>query len=138
MKDLGVSAMDDPAAATFPSDHASYEHWISAECHRRTFWVLYVLESLSSAFAARPMTFKDSQLKVRLPMDEASFDFGIRKDTPPGKFLFLSWRSLWNNAERFRVPSVSYSSPNLLDGGAGPSRPGCVDLYDCYEPDYGD
>jgi hypothetical protein len=94
MKDLGVSAMDDPATAAFPSDHGSFEHWVSAECHRRTFWVLYVLESLSAAFTARPMTFKDSQLKVRLPIDEASFEFGIRKDSPPGTFLVLSWRNL--------------------------------------------
>ncbi|KAF8605952.1 hypothetical protein BDV93DRAFT_521291 [Ceratobasidium sp. AG-I] len=82
MKDLGVSSMDDPTAVAFPTEHNGFEHWISAECHRRTFWVLYVVESLSSAFTSRPMTFKDSQLKVRLPVDEASFELGLRKDSP--------------------------------------------------------
>lgn len=88
MKDLGVSSMDDPAAVAFPSEHNGYEHWISAECHRRTFWILYVVESLSSAFTSRPMTFKDSQLKVRLPVDEASFELGLRKDSPPEYLQF--------------------------------------------------
>lgn len=86
MKDLGVSAMDDPATVVFP-EQGSLEHWISAECHRRTFWILYVVESLSSAFTTRPMTFKDSQLKVRLPIDEASFELGLRKDGQPGASL---------------------------------------------------
>ncbi|KAG8727416.1 hypothetical protein FRC12_022518, partial [Ceratobasidium sp. 428] len=88
MKDLGVSAMDDPATVVFPAEHGSYEHWISAECHRRTFWVLYVVESLSSAFTTRPMTFKDSQLKVRLPVDEASFELGIQKELAPEYLQF--------------------------------------------------
>lgn len=83
MKDLGVATMDDPA--TFPSsstpERDMLDQWISSECHRRTFWVLYVLESLSSAFTSRPMTFKDSQLKVRLPVDEASFEFGLRGES---------------------------------------------------------
>ncbi|QRV74156.1 Fungal specific transcription factor domain [Ceratobasidium sp. AG-Ba] len=83
MKDLGVPSMDDPTAVVFPSEQSSYEHWVSAECHRRTFWVLYVIELLSSAFTSRPMTFKDSQLKVRLPIDEATFELGFQKDMPP-------------------------------------------------------
>jgi hypothetical protein len=92
MKDLGVSTMDDPANVTLSSsstpERDTFEQWVSAECHRRTFWVLYVLESLSSAFTSRPMTFKDSQLKVRLPVDEASFEFGLRGDNPPGTSYF--------------------------------------------------
>lgn len=93
MKDLGVSTMDDPTAIAFPSEQSGYEHWISAECHRRTFWILYVVESLSSAFTSRPMTFKDSQLKVRLPVDEASFELGLRKDSPAGMYRLPWWRS---------------------------------------------
>ncbi|CAE6402195.1 unnamed protein product [Rhizoctonia solani] len=92
MKDLGVSTMDDPANVTLSSsstpERDTFEQWVSAECHRRTFWVLYVLESLSSAFTSRPMTFKDSQLKVRLPVDEASFEFGLRGDNPPEYLQF--------------------------------------------------
>ncbi|CAE6382396.1 unnamed protein product [Rhizoctonia solani] len=92
MKDLGVSTMDDPANVALSSsstpERDTFEQWISAECHRRTFWILYVLESLSSAFASRPMTFKDSQLKVRLPVDEASFEFGLRGENAPEYLQF--------------------------------------------------
>ncbi|KAJ1306907.1 hypothetical protein OPQ81_007890 [Rhizoctonia solani] len=86
MKDLGVATMDDPAhvapSLSSTPERDTFEQWVSAECHRRTFWVLYVLESLSSAFTSRPMTFKDSQLKIRLPIDEASFELGLRESTP--------------------------------------------------------
>ncbi|KAG8760403.1 hypothetical protein FRC11_000464 [Ceratobasidium sp. 423] len=92
MKELGVSTMDDPANVALSSsstpERDTFEQWISAECHRRTFWVLYVLECLSSAFTARPMTFKDSQLKVRLPIDEASFEFGLRDEGAPEYLQF--------------------------------------------------
>ncbi|CAE6412959.1 unnamed protein product [Rhizoctonia solani] len=91
MKDLGVATMDDPANVAVSSstpERDTFEQWVSAECHRRTFWVLYVLESLSSAFTSRPMTFKDSQLKVRLPVDEASFEFGLRNEGPPEYLQF--------------------------------------------------
>ncbi|KAF8677665.1 Fungal specific transcription factor domain [Rhizoctonia solani] len=92
MKDLGVSNMDDPANIALSSsstpERDTFEQWVSAECHRRTFWILYVVESLSSAFTSRPMTFKDSQLKVRLPVDDASFEFGLRGDNPPEYLQF--------------------------------------------------
>ncbi|CAE6464979.1 unnamed protein product [Rhizoctonia solani] len=92
MKELGVSTMDDPANVALSSsstpERDTFEQWVSAECHRRTFWVLYVLECLSSAFTARPMTFKDSQLKVRLPVDEASFEFGLKGDSAPEYLQF--------------------------------------------------
>ncbi|KAH7335180.1 fungal-specific transcription factor domain-containing protein [Rhizoctonia solani] len=91
MKDLGVATMDDPAnvpVSCSTPERDTFEQWVGAECHRRTFWVLYVLESLSSAFTSRPMTFKDSQLKVRLPVDEASFEFGLRNEGPPEYLQF--------------------------------------------------
>ncbi|CUA78063.1 Transcriptional activator protein acu-15 [Rhizoctonia solani] len=92
MKDLGVATMDDPANVALSSsstpERDTFEQWVSAECHRRTFWVLYVLESLSSAFTSRPMTFKDSQLKVRLPVDEASFELGLRGESAPEYLQF--------------------------------------------------
>ncbi|KAG9096837.1 hypothetical protein FRC06_008274 [Ceratobasidium sp. 370] len=114
MKDLGVSTMDDPTAV-FPSEQNSYEHWISAECHRRTFWILYVVESLSSAFTARPMTFKDSQLKVRLPIDEASFELGIQKDAPPEYLQFPMTPQISRTAELGHLIRVTWIYTTVMN-----------------------
>ncbi|KAG9124016.1 hypothetical protein FRC07_013197 [Ceratobasidium sp. 392] len=115
MKDLGVYAMDDPGAVVFPSEQSSHEHWISAECHRRTFWVLYVVESLSSAFTTRPMTFKDSQLKVRLPIDEASFELGIQKDLPPEYLQFPITPQVSNTAELGHLVRVTWIYTTVMN-----------------------
>ncbi|KAG8748376.1 hypothetical protein FRC10_005923 [Ceratobasidium sp. 414] len=115
MKDLGVPAMDDPVAAAFPSEQSSYEHWISVECHRRTFWVLYVVESLSSAFTTRPMTFKDSQLKVRLPIDEASFELGIQKDSPPEYLQFPTTPQVSHTAELGHLVRVTWIYTTVMN-----------------------
>ncbi|KAG9093471.1 hypothetical protein FS749_014323 [Ceratobasidium sp. UAMH 11750] len=115
MKDLGVSAMDDPAAVVFPSEQSSYEHWISAECHRRTFWVLYVVESLSSAFTTRPMTFKDSQLKVRLPIDEACFELGIQKESPPEYLQFPMTPQISHTAELGHLVRVTWIYTTVMN-----------------------
>ncbi|CAE6446218.1 unnamed protein product [Rhizoctonia solani] len=137
MKDLGVATMDDPANVALSSpptpERDTFEQWASAECHRRTFWVLYVLESLSSAFTSRPMTFKHSQLKVRLPVDEASFELGVRGESAPeylqfpmlqtktsstGEFGHLSWESSLPERLRFNEQTLHNQIEALKNGGS--------------------
>jgi hypothetical protein len=41
------------------------------------------------------MAFKDSQSKMPLPVDQLSFDLGLKNDLPPGELRFLGGGGCW-------------------------------------------
>ncbi|EJU03652.1 hypothetical protein DACRYDRAFT_105815 [Dacryopinax primogenitus] len=57
-----------------------------AESYRRTFWLIYFIESLCSTFTERPLSFKESEFAVRLPMKDSRFEIFADAE-PPTEFL---------------------------------------------------
>ena len=57
------------------------------ECARRCYWIIYFLHVLSTACTRNVRQFSAENMRMRLPVDEASFELGIQSQTP-GKSLF--------------------------------------------------
>ncbi|KZP01590.1 hypothetical protein CALVIDRAFT_11748 [Calocera viscosa TUFC12733] len=59
---------------------------LPSESYRRTFWLIYFVESLCSTFTERPLSFKESEFAVRLPMKDSRFEIFADAE-PPTEFL---------------------------------------------------
>ena len=52
---------------------------------RRIFWLIHLLDVIASIYFKKPVTFTESELRLRLPVDETSFEMGVHS-TLPGMF----------------------------------------------------
>ncbi|KAI1432409.1 fungal-specific transcription factor domain-containing protein [Xylaria sp. CBS 124048] len=83
---MKLSQMDAPnVVATSPiAGGSGHGDWIDIESKRRTFWVAYSLDRLTSAMDGLPLTFHDKQITTRLPVSDPDFA-GVR----PSSTCFL-------------------------------------------------
>lgn len=80
---LGVHSPEHPTLTPVPSPefiHGSIER----EAIRRIFWLIHLLDVMASIYFKKPITFTDSELRLRLPVDETSFELGVHSTLPGG------------------------------------------------------
>lgn len=80
---LGVHSPEHPTLTPVPSQEfvlASLER----EAIRRIFWLIHLLDVIASIYFKKPVTFTDSELRLRLPVDETSFEMGVHSTLPGG------------------------------------------------------
>jgi len=82
IEQLGVYQADNPILTPAPSLEF-IDASIERECARRVFWLIHISDALGSVLYRRPMLAKESQLKLRLPVDETTFLFTVH-DAVPG------------------------------------------------------
>jgi hypothetical protein len=58
------------------------------EAVRRVFWLIHLLDVMASIYFKKPSTFTSSELRLRLPVDETSFELGVHS-TLPGEYTSL-------------------------------------------------
>lgn len=58
------------------------------EAVRRIFWLIHLLDVMASVYFKKPTTFTSSDLRLRLPVDETSYELGVHS-TLPGEFLWF-------------------------------------------------
>ena len=51
---------------------------------RRIFWLIHLLDVIASIYFKKPVTFTESELRLRLPVDETSFEMGVHSTLPGG------------------------------------------------------
>jgi hypothetical protein len=82
IEQLGAYQADNPILTPAPSLEF-IDAAIERECARRVFWLIYISDALGSVLYRRPILADDSQLKIRLPVDETTFLFTVH-DAVPG------------------------------------------------------
>ncbi|KAJ7672660.1 fungal-specific transcription factor domain-containing protein [Mycena rosella] len=78
---LGLHNSEHPVITPVPTAdfiHASIER----ESVRRIFWVTHILSLHLSAYTQRLVSLSDSQLRLRLPVDETSFELAVHSTSP--------------------------------------------------------
>lgn len=83
LENLSVHEPDHPTLTPMPSPdfiHQSFKR----EAVRRIFWLIHLLDLMASVYHKKPTTFTSSELRLRLPVDETSFELGVHS-TLPGK-----------------------------------------------------
>ncbi|KAJ7890675.1 hypothetical protein B0H14DRAFT_2690299 [Mycena olivaceomarginata] len=84
---LGVLTSDHPVSAAIPTAD-SISASIERECVRRVFWVIHIMDLLQvSLHTQRPVSLSDTQLRLRLPVDETSFELAVHSTSP--EYLYL-------------------------------------------------
>ncbi|KAF8963423.1 fungal-specific transcription factor domain-containing protein [Flammula alnicola] len=83
---LGVHSPEHPTLTPVPSQEFVQQS-IEREAIRRIFWLIHLLDVMSSIYFKKPTTFSDSELRLRLPVDETSFELGVHSTLP--EYLYL-------------------------------------------------
>ncbi|PPQ75884.1 hypothetical protein CVT24_000739 [Panaeolus cyanescens] len=83
---LGVHSPEHPTLTPLPSPEF-VQLSIEREAIRRIFWFIHVLDVMASIFFKKPVTFTDHELRLRLPVDETSFEMGVHSTLP--EYLYL-------------------------------------------------
>ncbi|KAF9453564.1 hypothetical protein P691DRAFT_21703 [Macrolepiota fuliginosa MF-IS2] len=86
IENLGVHDPDHPTLTPMPSPdfiHQSFKR----EAVRRIFWLIHLLDVMASIYFKKPTTFTSSDLRLRLPVDETSFELGVHSTLP--EYLYL-------------------------------------------------
>lgn len=101
---LGVHSPEHPTLTPVPSPEfvlASLER----EAIRRIFWLIHLLDVIASIYFKKPVTFTDSELRLRLPVDETSFEMGVHSTLPggfpPKRHLFPCFPCFYSHAHVF-------------------------------------
>jgi len=84
---LGVHSPEHPTLTPVPSQEF-VQRAIEREAIRRIFWLIHFLDVMASIYFKKPVTFADVELRLRLPVDETSFELGVHS-TLPGMFSFV-------------------------------------------------
>ena len=78
---LGVHSPEHPTLTPVPSPEfisASLER----EAIRRIFWYIHLIDVKASIYFKKPITFTAAELRLRLPVDETSFELGVHSTLP--------------------------------------------------------
>ncbi|KAJ7043487.1 fungal-specific transcription factor domain-containing protein [Mycena alexandri] len=90
---LGVYTSEHPVNTPVPT--AEFTHAaIERECVRRIFWVIHIMDLQVSMYTQRPVSLSDAQLRLRLPVDETSFELAVLS-TLPEYFYLPPVRTHW-------------------------------------------
>lgn len=93
MEGLGVHSPEHPTLTPVPSQEF-VQRSIEREAVRRIFWLIHLLDVMASIYFKKPVTFADNELRLRLPVDETSFELGVHS-TLPGVCSILSHLSYY-------------------------------------------
>lgn len=105
---LGVHSPEHPTLTPVPSAEFIFAS-IEREAIRRIFWLIHYMDVMAAIFFKKPITFTDSELRLRLPVDETSFELGVHS-TLPGEFLHqFSVRLEISRTLHVRLPSAGLS-----------------------------
>ena len=102
MDALGVHSPEHPTLTPVPSAEFIFAS-IEREAIRRIFWLIHLMDVMAAIYFKKPITFTDSELRLRLPVDETSFELGVHS-TLPGEFLHQY--SVRLEISTFRLPSA--------------------------------
>lgn len=83
---LGVHSPEHPTLTPVPSQEF-VQRAIEREAIRRIFWLIHFLDVMASIYFKKPVTFADVELRLRLPVDETSFELGVHSTLP--EYLYL-------------------------------------------------
>jgi Fungal specific transcription factor domain len=78
---LGVHSPEHPTLTPVPSPEFISVS-LEREAIRRIFWYIHLLDLKASIYFKKPMTFPDPELRLRLPVDETSFELGVHSTLP--------------------------------------------------------
>ncbi|KAK7030727.1 fungal-specific transcription factor domain-containing protein [Favolaschia claudopus] len=78
---LGVHAPEPPASTPNP-DAEFIQNSIEAECVRRIFWMVHISDLRSGLYHRKFISLSDAQLRLRLPVDETSFELAVHSSSP--------------------------------------------------------
>jgi len=82
---LDIHTSEHPVSTPVTADFIQAS--IERECVRRIFWVIYILDLQVSLYTQRPVSLSDAQLRLRLPVDETSFELAVHSTLP--EYLYL-------------------------------------------------
>ena len=77
---------------------------------RRIFWLIHLLDVIASIYFKKPVTFTESELRLRLPVDETSFEMGVHS-TLPGRCSCRAFLSF--PLQTPQGDGIFYSCPRL-------------------------
>jgi len=78
---LSIFKTSSPPVTSAPS--AEYiDAAINQECLRRVFWHIHISDLMASVLYKRPIKTSESQLHLRLPVDETSFELSVHSTVP--------------------------------------------------------
>ncbi|KAF8202552.1 fungal-specific transcription factor domain-containing protein [Pholiota molesta] len=83
---LGVHSPEHPTLTPVPSQEF-VQRAIEREALRRIFWLIHFLDVMASIYFKKPVTFAENELRLRLPVDETSFELGVHSTLP--EYLYL-------------------------------------------------
>ncbi|KAF8216361.1 fungal-specific transcription factor domain-containing protein [Mycena galopus ATCC 62051] len=112
---LGVHTSEQPVSTPVPTAdfiHASIER----ECVRRIFWVIHIMDLQFSVYNQGPVSLNEAQLRLRLPVDETSFELAVHSTSP--EYLYLPpVRTHWVSelGHFIRVFSLFAQTENILN-----------------------
>jgi hypothetical protein len=89
LKDLSVQKPDIPVITPIPS-LGFINSAIERECVRRVFWLIHFIDLMSSIFFKTSPIAKETELTLRLPADETSFELAVHSTLPGIYILRLS------------------------------------------------
>ncbi|KAF8845139.1 hypothetical protein BDN67DRAFT_993825 [Paxillus ammoniavirescens] len=78
---LGIFDYDNTVLTPHPSPEL-INTCIERECARRVFWLIFISDCLGSVLYRRPLQASESQLSLRLPVDETSFELSPHTAIP--------------------------------------------------------
>ncbi|KJA23614.1 hypothetical protein HYPSUDRAFT_66286 [Hypholoma sublateritium FD-334 SS-4] len=112
---LGVHSPEHPTLTPVPSQEF-VQRSIEREAVRRIFWLIHLLDVMASIYFKKPVTFADNELRLRLPVDETSFELGVHSTLP--EYLYLpAVRTQWASefGHLIRVISIYAKMEFALD-----------------------
>ncbi|KAF8892082.1 fungal-specific transcription factor domain-containing protein [Infundibulicybe gibba] len=83
---LGVHSPEHPTLTPVPSPEF-IQASIEREAVRRIFWLIHLLDVISSIYFKKSSPYTDTGLRLRLPADETSFEMGVHSTLP--EYLYL-------------------------------------------------
>ncbi|TFK26175.1 hypothetical protein FA15DRAFT_616185, partial [Coprinopsis marcescibilis] len=83
---LGVHSPEHPTLTPVPSPEFISVS-LEREAIRRIFWHIHLLDLKASIYFKKPTTFTEAELRLRLPVDETSFELGVHSTLP--EYLYL-------------------------------------------------
>lgn len=81
VESLGVHVPDIPTLTPMPSPEFIHQA-IERESVRRIFWLIHFMDVNASILYKKPISYRESQLRLRLPADETSFELGVHSTLP--------------------------------------------------------
>ncbi|KAJ3566921.1 hypothetical protein NP233_g6690 [Leucocoprinus birnbaumii] len=91
IENLGVHEPDHPTLTPMPSPDFIHQSF-NREAIRRIFWLIHLLDVMASIYFKKPTTFTSNDLRLRLPVDETSFELGVHSTLPGAPTSSLSFR----------------------------------------------